>query len=427
MGHGALAPPNDSLTPDESMDALHSLLWSNFKSCLLPARTMLLISLVTAPWLAMNSVAVGQVRTKRPDRGVYRSPLLTEDEVANSKLSRREPQNNFEDLTVVEAPRSSGDRHVRRDLVEVALEEQTIGSVQQTSAELPPQTARSRNHPPALQPVTHQDVVLVRPGSPRQESAEAIAERWIEPPVLLQPQGLLAHDATCDGCDSCGGCDTMSCDSMCCDGSDCGCGSWLQDALCLGSDRWFGGAELLMMWRKGDRLPPLVTTGPDTDPDTAGELGQPDTVILAGNGRVLKDLTAGGRFTLGYWLDSRQCQGLVGRFWFAGQESTSYGANQDQVPVIARPFLNVSDNQAAAQDTQLVAFPARSTGAISVRGTSEVYGADLSVRQYMYGKFGGTIDLVYGYQYMRLNEGLTISSTSTSLIDDVPPLGAVLS
>jgi len=50
-----------------------------------------------------------------------------------------------------------------------------------------------------------------------------------------------------------------------------------------------------------------------------------------------------------------------------------------------------------------------------VNGTSDVMGADISVHQFMYGKFGGTIDLVYGYQYMRLDEELSISSTLTNL------------
>lgn len=412
------------------MDATNSLLWSNFKTLLPSARMVLLISLIMLPWLGWKSVAQGQVRTKRPDRGVYESPSLTAEEIEDSELtpvqadvSRKYPP----PVQVAEKP-PTRDRRVRRELVEVMLEEQSGGNVRQTSAETPLQTDRRRTDPPPLQPVGHQDIILVEPGTQsRHDRTETIAEHWIEPPVLLEHQGFDTHDATCDGCDSCGGCDTLSCDSMCCDGVDCGCGDWLKEALCFNTDRWFGGAELLLMWRKGDRLPPLVTTGPDTDPDTAGELGQPGTVILAGDGRVLKDLTAGGRFTLGYWLDHRQCQGLAGRIWFAGKESTSFGANQDQIPVLARPFLNVSDNQAAAQNTLLVAFPIRSTGAISVRGSSEVFGADISVRQFMYGKFGGTIDLVYGYQYMRLKESLAISSTSTSLVDDVPPLNSVIS
>ena len=172
----------------------------------------------------------------------------------------------------------------------------------------------------------------------------------------------------------------------------------------------------MMMWRKGDRLPPLITTGPTTaDPDDAGELGQDGTQILVGDERVFRDLTAGGRFALGYWLDARQCQGLVGRFWFAGQETTGFNANQDQIPVLARPFLDVSDGQVPAQNTLLIAFPTEpqpTEGAIHLRGKSDVYGADLSIRQFIHGGLGVTLDLIYGYQFMRLRESLSISSTT---------------
>ena len=183
----------------------------------------------------------------------------------------------------------------------------------------------------------------------------------------------------------------------------------------------------MLMWRKGDRLPPLVTTGPAVDADTAGELGQPGTEILFGEERTLNELRAGGRFTLGAWLDNRECQALVGRYWFAGRESTHYQTDFNETPVIARPFLSVTPSS-STEDTLLIAFPAlRENGRISVSGTSDVFGADISVHQFLYGKYGATVDLVYGYQYMRLDEDLSISSTLTNLdTGGVAPVGAII-
>ena len=75
----------------------------------------------------------------------------------------------------------------------------------------------------------------------------------------------------------------------------------------------------------------------------------------------------------------------------------------------------------------MLAFPAaRENGRISVSGTSDVMGADLSVHQFLYGKFGGTIDLVYGYQFMRLDEDLSISSGATNLEVGPIPVGAIV-
>ncbi len=181
-----------------------------------------------------------------------------------------------------------------------------------------------------------------------------------------------------------------------------------------------------MLWRRGDLPPPLVTTGPDTDPDTAGELGQPDTEVVFPTAVLLRDMTAGGRLTLGTWLDRRQCRSLVMRGWLAGEETSTFGADQTGLPVIARPFFNVTDNLTPSQDTQLVAFPNRADGSIAVRATSDVYGGDISLRQYWYGKYGATVDVLYGYQYMRLNEDLRISNTSVSLDDDFAPVGSTL-
>jgi hypothetical protein len=89
--------------------------------------------------------------------------------------------------------------------------------------------------------------------------------------------------------------------------------------------------------------------------------------------------------------------------------------------------LNVSDDQTPAQDTLLIAFPTRATGAVHVEAQSEAFGADISLRQFLYGDLGVTFDFLYGYQFMRVNESLGISSTSTSLDEDFAPVGAVLS
>jgi hypothetical protein len=206
------------------------------------------------------------------------------------------------------------------------------------------------------------------------------------------------------GCDSCG---YGGCDGMC--GPACG----PNGAICVDPDRWFGSAELLIMFRKGDRLPPLVTT--DTSPNT----GSLDTgTVVAGGDSVLKDAAAGGRLTLGLWLDRHQCRSLVFRGWVAGDENYSYGADQRNFDVLAIPFFNVATGE---EDSNVLVFPndpadpaiSGRFGAVGVDAYSELYGGDISVRQFWRGGLGTTFDILYGYQYMRLSEGLNISSSST--------------
>lgn len=405
--------------------------------------------------LLLGTTAVqAQVRSKKPDRTVYQPRVIApiqSDPVqfaGNGKSIHSESEFAFREFSRVKTlslghstPASNGS--ISDDsaghLVETPLEDRAIQSgipplsqlqplpLDDLDSALPLVNRHQSNS--AIQQVGNTEIKLIPPKPVELESPEQPAPQdQITEVIEMEPLSSL-HDATCDGCDGCGQNDIWSCDSMCCDGLNCNCGKAWHSSITdhFGPGRWFATAELMMMWRKGDRLPPLVTTGPDSDSSTAGQLGEPGTEILFGEERTLNDLRAGGRFTIGAWLDDRECQALVGRYWFAGRESTYFETDQNETPVITRPFFNVTP-PSSAQDTLLIAFPAlRENGRISVSGTSDVMGADISIHQFLYGKFGGTIDLVYGYQYMRLDEDLSISSTLTNLeTGGTVPVGTII-
>ena len=325
--------------------------------------------------------AWGQVRGKRPDRGSYQSPAL-------------------EPVEVEPIGAAAINRQAERD------------------ANPSPRIA-----PPSAKLVRAEPTMTSLP-QPLHNGPNVQLSTWTEDSVIWD-EAPIVHDETCDGCTFCdSGCDSYGCDSI----GDCCSNSWWNSSLSFHPSRWFGSIELLMMFRKGDELPVLVTTttAANPDPDTAGEIGRAGTQVLFGGERVLDELRAGGRLTLGTWIDPCCGRSLVMRGWFAGQEQADFSSDQTRNPVITRPFLNVSDNQAAAQDTQIIAFPDRATGSISVRASSDVFGADVSARQKWFGRFGGTVDVLYGYQYMQLNEDLRISNLSTSQDDDFAPVGSVL-
>lgn len=404
--------------------------------------------------LLSPAIVHAQVRSKKPDRAVYQprviTPVQSEPEqfgVPNETVSSDREFAFREFKRVKTLPRSSGNSSASgpissdtsAQLVETRLDDQAIKAGIPPLSKLQPlplddldsalPISVRNQHNSTIQQVGNTEIKLIPPKPVQIESPDLSAEQHqAAEPIAMEPLNSL-HDATCDGCDGCGSNDLWSCDSMCCDGLDCHCGNAWHSVITdhFGSDRWFATAELMMMWRKGDRLPPLVTTGPDSDSNTAGQLGEPGTEILFGEERTLTDLRAGGRFTIGAWLDDRECQALVGRFWFSGRESTHFQTDVNETPVIARPFLNVTP-PSSTEDTLLIAFPGlRENGRISVNGTSDVMGADISVHQFMYGKFGGTIDLVYGYQYMRLDEDLSISSTLTNLDSGgAVPVGTII-
>lgn len=207
-----------------------------------------------------------------------------------------------------------------------------------------------------------------------------------------------------------------------CDGIDCrGC------ARCAAFSPWFGSAELLLWWRRPQQLPPLVTTSPDgTDRDLAGQLDQDDTTILFGDDRYGDTVSAGGRFTLGKWLDPGQCYSVTGRFWLTGSEDYSFYSDSMDNPILARPFLNVTTDADGVPDAQLIAFTDELSGNVSVRGTSDMYGADVSLGQLCREGLGGRIDFMYGYQFLRINEGLGIVGETMVIGGTALPIGSMI-
>ncbi|QDT58164.1 hypothetical protein SV7mr_06530 [Stieleria bergensis] len=212
-----------------------------------------------------------------------------------------------------------------------------------------------------------------------------------------------SYDNSCDsfGCDS-GGCDSMGCN-----------GCW---RCFVQPKKFFWSAELMLYFRKGSRLPPLVSTG---------ALDDANTTILLGNEHWFREAQAGARITLGTWLDNCKDRHVVGRFWFSGDVSNGFSLNSGQQALIARPFFNVTDGETPAQDTLIVSETGLATGDITVIGDSRVFGGDISFRQLTYNQIG-TVDWLYGYQFMRLDQSLHLNNRSISLDSSFADVGAVL-
>ena len=222
-------------------------------------------------------MANAQVRVKKQDRGVYRSPQLTEvlvETLPSRKAAARATQTDPALAELVrdrDPERSAKKNRPPKKLVEVEVDDyrqpdrddkQVRRDVSERQDPEPISPAGKKSH---LAPVKHENVILV---SPRQETPHEMGQgTWMEQPVLYDENAVI-HDGTCDGCPDCvGGCDAIGCDSMGCDSIGCCGNSWYQDwsnaSFSWQKDRWFGGLELLLMWSRGDRLPILVTTSSD--------------------------------------------------------------------------------------------------------------------------------------------------------------------
>ena len=77
-------------------------------------------------------------------------------------------------------------------------------------------------------------------------------------------------------------------------------------------------------------------------------------------------------------------------------------------------------------DTRLVNFPGVFDGQLSADLQSDVYGGDLSVRRTIRRGFWGSVQSLYGYQYMRLDEDLTIADSTISTDPNSATVGSLL-
>ncbi|MGB7346127.1 MAG: BBP7 family outer membrane beta-barrel protein [Pirellulaceae bacterium] len=385
------------------------------------------VAIILTGAVSSNAIAQRTIRTKKPDRGVYQPPVLKESSNAAGQLVDTELQDVS--TTASNRRQSSSSSSAPQRAIEQVTAKQDAGKqrgvVQPASFNEPSYGEPSYGEPILEPPYIGNQII----------GEEVIVDggHYQQPlPQHIDAINIGSVEAGC-GVEANCGVEMMGCDSQGCDGiGGCGnrrCGRCLPSPngyISFSPDRWFGSAELMQMKRNGSSLPSLLTTGPTTNVDTAGEIGQNTTRVVVGGNEIFDGSTAGGRLTLGTWLDNQQNRSLIFRGWLAGEQTFGFFRDQDSLPVITRPFEDVSDNQAAQQDTLLVAFPNRATGSIAIAGDSNVYGGDISVRQFWYGIEGLSVDFLYGYQFMRLDENLAISSSSVSLDDDFAPIGSTI-
>jgi len=173
----------------------------------------------------------------------------------------------------------------------------------------------------------------------------------------------------------------------------------------------------------------VTTSPPGTAQGAAGVLGQPGTSVLVGDSRVNRDGRSGGRFDLGYWVDSCRTWAVEGNFLFLDHDERRFVNGSDGTQIIARPFR---DALTGLQASQLISFPGLLAGTASVHATANnIYGAEGLVRRSLWSApdcdcgRGFRADLLAGYRYFQLDEGLQVREDLTSIdVTGLVPVGS---
>ena len=185
-----------------------------------------------------------------------------------------------------------------------------------------------------------------------------------------------------------------------------------------GGDSWFR-AEYLLWWIRDANVPPLVTTGSPFDP-IPGALGQPGTVVLTDDELDYGSLN-GARFTFGTWLDDCRTHGVELGYFFLEEGSDHFSAASPGSPILGRPFFDVSTG---TPSVEYAALPGVVADDIQIRSDSQFMGAELNGLCNLWCETacgceprGYRGDLIYGFRYLDLDEGLGIGEQAILLTD----------
>jgi len=180
--------------------------------------------------------------------------------------------------------------------------------------------------------------------------------------------------------------------------------------------------EVLLWWRQGRDLPPLVTTDPTTESSTtAGVL--PDAQILFGGGRVAANMQTGGRIDFGFFTNPTQTVGFGDRVYGLGKDATNFFVASNNVPVLAVPFF---DRTAGANDAVLIAYPGLRTGTINASATSSLFGNDVYGRFLLCRDCDHRLDFITGWNYTRVADIVQLRTRSTvTEVGGTIPVGTV--
>jgi hypothetical protein len=235
---------------------------------------------------------------------------------------------------------------------------------------------------------------------PRVDSSNHLGPLWARFTSLFSGGGYPTDCGDCGNCGNCAAanCPAANCFAGCC--NDCGCYN--------SGNHWYVSAETLLWWMKGDRVPPLVTTGSATD-TVPGALGQPGTRVLYGDNDLGSALALGGRFMVGYWFTCDHCLGLEGGYWFLGSKSNNFAAASTGDPLLFRPFTD----ETGAQNVELVAVPSPNgsglSGAITVSSRTSLWGTEANFRSNLWCGPRWYIDGLAGFRAMGLDDNLNIN------------------
>lgn len=260
---------------------------------------------------------------------------------------------------------------------------------------------------PRMQPVAQ--------GMEEMVATEAAPEE-IYPEPAPQEGSYAEEGAPVEYADGGSGCDGGACYGGSCEGPMWGPGDVFGCRPWLEPERLWVRSEYLTWWTKGVDVAPLVTTSPlGTAQAVAGRLDQSTTSILFGDQTIQNGSRGGGRISFG--LRPTECTpwGVEASYFQLDSGETNYHAASNGNQILARPFYSWGTSYGSSA-ARLVDFSGVSTdGAIDIQAKSHLRNVEVLFRRRLAETCTGSVDLLAGWRYDRLDDRLTISDSFTEV------------
>src|SRR5262245_1726586 len=200
-------------------------------------------------------------------------------------------------------------------------------------------------------------------------------------------------------------------------------------------NRFFVRGEYLQWWLPGYRIPVLATT--NSTPGSSGFFGEPGVTAIVGPGPFIDSTRSGFRVRAGAWIDDCASCGIDAGAFFLPNRTNSVTVNSNRFPLITRPVfvpnLIPGTNQPFGENGESVAVPGLLVGALTVRGDSQLWGADVNLRKCLCRDCDTRAEYFVGYRHLNLRETLTITEnivvagTGGTRLMIPDPIGTVVS
>jgi hypothetical protein len=184
--------------------------------------------------------------------------------------------------------------------------------------------------------------------------------------------------------------------------------------------RYGDGGEYLLWYIKSSRVPPLVVGTPGGTV-TGGNPGVPPAPgpnglrTLFGDTTVDMEDRSGGRFTLSLPLNEEKTFGFHATYFFLGSREVTFlggGHGGPDSPTVGRPYV---DAVTGAESLRIVAAPGVADGLVHVALSSRLQGVEANGVANVLGGEHYQIDLLSGFRFMQLAEGLAVHERETYL------------